>query len=140
MRNVVAAVPGSDPDLRNEWVVVGAHYDHLGLGSRGSLAPAQVGQIHHGADDNASGTSGVLEIARVAAANRQRFRRSILFMAFAGEELGLLGSAYFTNHPTIPIDRIAGMINMDMIGRLRVIASSSAASAHHRRSSPGLKS
>ena len=87
VRNVVAAVPGIDPDLRNEWVVVGAHYDHLGLGSRGSLVPSQVGQVHHGADDNASGTSGVLEIARVAAAGKPQFRRSMLFMAFAGEEL-----------------------------------------------------
>lgn len=119
VRNVVAALPGTDPELRNEWVVVGAHYDHLGLGNRGSLAPSQAGQIHHGADDNASGTSGVLEIARVAAANTPQFKRSVLFMTFAGEELGLLGSAYFTNHPTVPIDKIAGMINMDMIGRLR---------------------
>lgn len=119
VRNVVAAVPGNDPELRNEWVVVGAHYDHLGLGNRGSLAPSQVGQIHHGADDNASGTSGVLEIARVAATHKQQIKRSMLFMTFAGEELGLLGSAYFTNHPTVPIDKIAGMINMDMIGRLR---------------------
>ncbi|MBI3047219.1 MAG: M28 family peptidase [Acidobacteria bacterium] len=119
VRNVVAAVPGHDPKLRNEWVVVGAHYDHLGLGNRGSLTPSQVGQIHHGADDNASGTAGVLEIGRVAATHQQQFKRSLLFMTFAGEELGLLGSSYFTNHPTVPIAGIAGMINMDMIGRLR---------------------
>src|SRR5204863_9447498 len=71
VRNVLGAVQGTDPQLRNEWVVVGAHYDHLGLGERDSLAPSQIGQIHHGADDNASGTSGVLEMARLIARNTQ---------------------------------------------------------------------
>jgi Zn-dependent M28 family amino/carboxypeptidase len=118
VRNVLAAIPGSDPQLKNEWVVVGGHYDHLGLGERDSLAPSLIGQVHHGADDNASGTAGVLEIARVVAANPHP-RRSILFMTFAGEELGLLGSSYFVNHPTIPLDKVAAMINMDMIGRLQ---------------------
>ncbi len=119
VRNVMAALPGRDPALRDQWVVVGAHYDHLGLGERGSLAPADRGRIHHGADDNASGTSGVLELARVAVARTGGFSRSVLFATFAGEELGLLGSAYFTNHPTVPVDRMAAMINMDMIGRPR---------------------
>src|SRR6266567_3960873 len=82
------------------------------------LAPSQIGQIHHGADDNASGTSGVLELARLAAKNKQAFKRSIVFMTFAGEELGLLGSSYFVNHPTIPLENITAMINIDMIGRL----------------------
>jgi len=118
VRNVVAALPGSDPQLRDEWVVVGAHYDHLGLGDRSSLAPSQIGEIHHGADDNASGTAGVLEIARLASMNRQ-LKRSVLFMTFAGEELGLLGSAFFVSNPTIPADHIVGMINMDMIGRVQ---------------------
>jgi len=118
VKNVVAAIPGSDPALQNEWVVIGAHYDHLGLGDRNSLAPSQIGQIHHGADDNASGTSGVLEIARLAAKNKNEWKRSILFITFAGEELGLLGSSYFVNHPTIPLKDVVGMINMDMIGRL----------------------
>jgi hypothetical protein len=118
VRNVLGTIPGSDPQLRNEWIVVGGHYDHLGLGERDSLAPSQIGQIHHGADDNASGTAGVLEIARLVASNRQ-LKRSVLFMTFAGEELGLLGSSYFANHPTIPIEKIAAMINMDMIGRLQ---------------------
>jgi membrane-associated protease RseP (regulator of RpoE activity) len=104
--------------LQNEWVVVGAHYDHLGLGDQHSLAPSQIGQIHHGADDNASGTAGVLEIARLAARNKHEWKRSVLFIAFAGEELGLFGSAYFTNHPTIPLKSTVAMINMDMIGRL----------------------
>ena len=118
VRNVVGMLPGSDPALQNEVVVAGAHYDHLGLGDRNSLAPSQIGQIHHGADDNASGTSGVLELARLAAKNKQAFKRSIVFMTFAGEELGLLGSSYFVNHPTIPLENITAMINMDMIGRL----------------------
>src|SRR2546422_9776428 len=118
VKNVVAGITGSDPTLQNEWVIVGAHYDHLGLGDRNSLAPSQIGQIHHGADDNASGTAGVLELARLAAKNKQSWKRSILFMTFAGEELGLLGSSYFANHPTIPLANAAAMINMDMIGRM----------------------
>jgi Peptidase family M28/PDZ domain/PA domain len=118
VKNVLAALPGSDPALEKEWVIVGAHYDHLGLGDRSSLAPSQIGQIHHGADDNASGTSGVLEIARLAAKNRKQWKRSVLFMTFAGEEIGLLGSSYFVNHPTVPLKSVMGMINMDMIGRI----------------------
>jgi hypothetical protein len=118
VKNVVAAIPGSDPALQNEWVVVGAHYDHLGLGDQHSLAPTQIGQIHHGADDNASGTAGVLELARLAARNKHEWKRSVLFITFAGEELGLFGSAYFTNHPTIPLKSTMAMVNMDMIGRL----------------------
>jgi hypothetical protein len=118
VRNVIAALPGSEEKLKKEWVVVGAHYDHLGLGDEHSLAPSQIGQIHHGADDNASGTAGVLEFAHLASQNRPAFKRSILFMTFAGEEWGLLGSNYYVNHPTVPLDSIAGMINMDMIGRV----------------------
>ena len=119
VRNVIGAVTGSDSMLQNEWVVVGAHYDHLGLGDRNSLAPSLVGQIHHGADDNASGTSGMLELARLSSKNRQSLKRSILFMAFAGEELGLLGSSYFVNQKTnIPLRNVAAMINLDMIGRV----------------------
>jgi aminopeptidase YwaD len=118
VRNVLAGIPGSDPAMKNEWVVVGAHYDHLGLGDRNSLAPSQIGQIHHGADDNASGTSGVLEIARLAAKNKSQWKRSVLLITFAGEELGLLGSSQFVNHPTVPLNNVIGMINMDMIGRI----------------------
>jgi hypothetical protein len=118
VKNVVAAVPGTDPVLKDEWVIIGAHYDHLGLGDRNSLAPSQIGQIHHGADDNASGTAGVLEIARLAAKNRQNGKRSMVFITFAGEELGLLGSSNFVNHPPFPLKNVMGMINMDMIGRL----------------------
>jgi hypothetical protein len=119
LRNVIASVEGSDPELRDEWVIVGAHYDHLGLDGEYSLEAEGAGQIHHGADDNASGTAGVLELARVAAAQPERFGRSLLFMGFAGEEIGLLGSNHFANDPTIPIENTAAMINLDMIGRLR---------------------
>jgi aminopeptidase YwaD len=118
VKNVVAAITGSDSMLQNEWVIVGAHYDHLGLGDQNSLAPSQIGQIHHGADDNASGTAGVLELARMAARNKHEWKRSVLFITFAGEEIGLLGSSYFANHPTISLKNTMAMINMDMIGRL----------------------
>jgi len=119
IRNVMASVRGSDPQLRNEWVVIGAHYDHLGLGDpNNSLSKADVGKIHHGADDNASGTAGVLELAKLISANKQAFKRSILLMTFSGEELGLFGSNHFVNNPTVPLASIAAMINMDMIGRL----------------------
>jgi hypothetical protein len=118
VKNVVGALPGSDPALKDQWIVIGAHYDHLGLGNRNSLAPSLIGQVHHGADDNASGTAGVMELARVANAAKPQWKRSVLFMAFAGEEIGLLGSSYFVNHPTIPLGNIDAMINMDMIGRL----------------------
>jgi hypothetical protein len=119
VRNVIASVAGSDPQLKNEWVVIGAHYDHLGLGdARHEMYASDVGQIHHGADDNASGTSGVLELARLFQNNRQTLKRSVLFMTFAGEELGLFGSSHFVNKPTVPLASITAMINMDMIGRL----------------------
>jgi len=119
VRNVLGAVRGSDPTLRNEWIVVGAHYDHLGLDGEFSLDPNGDGQIHHGADDNASGTAGVLELARIAMARQAELERSVLFMTFAAEEIGLLGSSYFVNHPTVAAEDIVAMINLDMIGRIR---------------------
>jgi len=119
VKNVIAALPGSDQTLKDQWVVIGAHYDHLGLGNRNSLAPSLIGQVHHGADDNASGTAGVMELARYAMAAKPAWKRSVLFMAFAGEEIGLLGSSNFVNHPTVPLTNIDAMINMDMIGRLK---------------------
>jgi hypothetical protein len=119
VRNVLASVRGSDPRLRNEWIVIGGHYDHLGLGDpKNPMSPADMGKIHHGADDNASGTAGVLELARLIARNKQAFKRSVLLMTFAGEELGLFGSSHFVNDSTVPLPSIAAMINMDMIGRL----------------------
>ncbi|HLF84157.1 MAG TPA: M28 family peptidase [Blastocatellia bacterium] len=117
--NVVGVLPGSDPQLASEYVVIGAHYDHLGLGGPESLAAKPEGQIHHGADDNASGTTGLLEIARVLASERGKIKRSIMFIAFSGEELGLLGSGAYTKNPVIPLATTVAMLNMDMIGRLR---------------------
>jgi len=118
VRNVVASVPGSDARLKNEWIVIGGHYDHLGLGDRNAMSAADIGKIHHGADDNASGTAGVLELARLVARNKPAFKRSLVFITFAGEELGLFGSSNFVNNPTVPLSSITAMINMDMIGRL----------------------
>ena len=116
-RNVVALLPGSDPDLRHEVVVVGAHYDHLGMGGAGSLAPG-TRAIHNGADDNASGTAALLEVARILA-DGPAPRRPVLFLAFSGEERGLLGSAHYVADPTVPLDDAVAMLNMDMVGRLR---------------------
>jgi Peptidase family M28/PDZ domain/PA domain len=113
--NVLAWLPGQN----DEYVIVGAHYDHLGRGNFDSLAPSQIGQIHPGADDNASGSAGILELARLLAPQRGQFKRSILFMNFAGEELGLLGSAEWVKEPTRPLNKAVAMINMDMIGRIR---------------------
>ncbi|MEK6650694.1 MAG: M28 family peptidase [Bacteroidota bacterium] len=117
--NVVGLLEGSDPTLRNEIVVLGAHYDHLGMGGEdsGSLKPDTIA-VHNGADDNASGTAGLLELAQYFATRSPRPKRSLLFVAFSGEELGLLGSSAYVNAPTTPVDRMTAMINMDMIGRL----------------------
>ncbi|HEV8483099.1 MAG TPA: M28 family peptidase [Blastocatellia bacterium] len=117
--NVVGILQGSDPELSSEFIVIGAHYDHLGLGGSESLAAKPEGQIHHGADDNASGTSVLIELARVMSANRPKFKRSIVFIAFSGEELGLLGSAAYTRNPAVPLKSTVAMLNMDMVGRLR---------------------
>ena len=116
--NVIGILEGSDPALKNETIVIGAHYDHLGRGGEGSLAPRS-GEIHHGADDNASGTAGVLELARVLTAQRPRLKRTIVFIAFGGEEEGLLGSKYYVDHPVVPLANTVAMINMDMIGRMK---------------------
>jgi Peptidase family M28/PDZ domain/PA domain len=118
--NVIAILPGSDPKLASQCLVIGAHYDHLGLGDQHSLAPSQIGQIHHGADDNASGTSAALEVADSFAHRRPRPRHSIVFVTFAGEELGLLGSSYYTEHPpaACPLNQTLAMLNMDMVGRV----------------------
>jgi len=113
VHNVAAYWPGDAA----EYVVIGAHYDHLGLGDEHSLAPSQIGQIHPGADDNASGTAGVIELARWFS-KQPKHKRGILFLTFAGEELGLLGSGWYVNHPILPIENAVTMINMDMIGRI----------------------
>ncbi len=112
--NVIGLIEGSDPQLKNEFVVIGAHYDHVGTSIRGGEK-----QIFNGADDNASGTAGLLELAQYFAANRERIKRSLIFIAFGAEERGLIGSRHFVDNPTVPLDRIVAMVNMDMIGRLR---------------------
>jgi hypothetical protein len=111
-------VAGYLPGLTDEYIVIGAHYDHLGLGEQFSMAPSLAGTIHPGADDNASGTAGVIELARWFSTQPKQ-KRGILFLTFAGEELGLLGSSYFVNHPALALDKDVAMINMDMIGRVR---------------------
>jgi hypothetical protein len=116
--NVVGILPGSDPKLRDEAIVLGAHYDHLGRGGEGSLAPRE-GEIHHGADDNASGVAGLIELARLLSTQNPKPRRTIVFIAFSGEEEGLIGSSYYVNHPVVPLANTVAMINMDMIGRLK---------------------
>ena len=115
VNNVLAYLPGKT----DEYVIIGAHYDHLGHGNYDSLAPSQIGQIHPGADDNASGTAGVLELARVFAPLKGQLQRGVLFASFAGEELGLLGSAHWVQEPTRPLDKAVAMLNMDMIGRIK---------------------
>ena len=117
VRNVVGVLPGRDPALRHEAVVVGAHYDHLGHGEFSSLAPSKRGEVHNGANDNASGTAGILELARVFG-NASPGRRTLVLIAFSAEEAGLGGSSEYVRQPTgIAPDTVA-MINLDMIGRL----------------------
>jgi len=116
-QNVVALVPGRDPTLRNEYVVIGAHFDHLGRSAMSAMDPEARDAIRNGADDNASGTAAVLELARLFASRPAR--RSIVVAHFSGEELGLLGSQWFVDHPVVPLDRVVAMVNFDMVGRLR---------------------
>jgi len=114
-RNVCGLLPGTDARLRKEYLVIGAHYDHVGLGMSGSRTPGRRGEIHNGADDNASGTSALLEL--IEAFSKKPTKRSILFLAFDAEEKGLLGSKAWTKKPTRSLGRIAAMINLDMVGR-----------------------
>jgi hypothetical protein len=117
--NVVGHLPGNDPDLAGEYVLVGAHMDHLGEGmNTGSRGGADArGDIHNGADDNASGTAGVLGLARVLAGQREELRRTVVFVLYSGEEWGLLGSRHFAEEPPLPLEGLVAAINMDMIGR-----------------------
>jgi hypothetical protein len=117
LKNVIGVLEGKGP-LADETVVVGAHYDHLGYGERGSLARG-VKAIHYGADDNASGTVAVLELARRFAEIPDRQGRRLVFILFSGEEQGLLGSRYYCEHPVFPLEKTAVMVNFDMVGRLR---------------------
>jgi hypothetical protein len=116
--NIIGVLPGSDPVLRETAIVVGAHYDHLGLGGEYSLAPSRYGEIHPGADDNASGTAGLILLAR-AFARTGGAKRTLIFAAFSAEELGFVGSSYYAKSPPIPLQRTVAMVNLDMIGRLK---------------------
>jgi hypothetical protein len=117
VKNVVGVLAGSG-ELADETIVIGAHYDHLGLGGSGSLAP-WTSAIHNGADDNASGTATLIEAARRLAAHPDKPRRRLVFIAFTGEERGLLGSAHYTREPRFPLEKTVAMFNLDMVGRLK---------------------
>ncbi|MCS7230466.1 MAG: M20/M25/M40 family metallo-hydrolase [Candidatus Kryptonium sp.] len=116
--NVIGYIEGSNPELKNEYIIIGAHYDHLGWGGQGSLIPDTVA-IHNGADDNASGTSGLLELAEYFSNNRKKLNRTLVFIAFTAEEEGTIGSGYYVKNPSFPLEKTIAMINMDMIGRLK---------------------
>ena len=123
-QNVIALLPPPELTDDTEYVVVGAHYDHIGYGEIGSLARKdEEGQIHNGADDNASGTAVVLELAATLSEASQeypeKFNRGVIFALWSGEELGLIGSTHFVNHPIVPLDKVAAYLNFDMVGRLR---------------------
>ncbi len=118
--NILGLLQGNDPVLKNQYIIIGAHYDHLGMGGMGSgsRVPDTIA-VHHGADDNASGVAALIELAEKFAAHKADLKRSILFIAFSAEEEGLLGSKYFTDHPVIDLKNVDAMINLDMIGRLK---------------------
>lgn len=122
VKNVVGVLPGRGA-LADEAVILGAHYDHLGRGTRGyagmSLDSAATDKIHNGADDNASGTTALIEIARNLAARQADSRRTFVFIAFTAEELGTIGAAHYVNNPARPLSQSTAMLNFDMVGRLR---------------------
>lgn len=115
--NVIGFIEGNDQILKNEFIVLGAHYDHLGLGGPSSKSDKR-NAIHYGADDNASGTSALLEIAEKIVSQKGKLKRSVIFIAFGAEEQGLLGSKHFVENPLVPLSQIKLMINMDMVGRM----------------------
>ncbi len=116
--NVVAKIEGADPQLKNEYIVIGAHYDHLGYGGPGSGSrQPDTNAIHFGADDNASGTAAIIELAERLNANKDKIKRSILVLSFSAEETGLNGSKFFTQNPLVDLKQIKFMFNFDMIGR-----------------------
>ena len=133
VKNVVGYLPGKNKD---EYVVVGAHYDHLGYGGIGSLRRRSTttrstatarGEIHNGADDNASGTTALMALA-AQMSRHEKPQRSLIFIAFTGEEEGLLGSRYFVEHPPVPLAKIDVMLNLDMVGRIRTAGEHAASS------------
>ena len=117
VKNVIGVLEGEGP-LKDETIVIGAHYDHVGLGGPGSLAPGSK-EVHNGADDNASGTVSLIELARRLSARKTKLPRRLVFIAFTAEELGLIGSARYVANPVFPLDKTIAMFNMDMVGRLR---------------------
>jgi Zn-dependent M28 family amino/carboxypeptidase len=119
--NVVGALPARDGSQHAaEWVVVGAHYDHLGHGGTSASRAPGAREIHPGADDNASGTAMLLEVARRLSRARSRPERNVAFVAFGAEEIGTIGSRHFVDHPPVPMGSVVAMINADMVGRLRM--------------------
>jgi acetylornithine deacetylase/succinyl-diaminopimelate desuccinylase-like protein len=117
-RNLIAVLPGSDPELRHEVILIGAHYDHVGRGNQSnSLGP--IGYIHNGADDNASGTAALLELADAFASLKPAPRRTLVFAFWDAEEIGLLGSKHWVANPTHPLKNLRLVVNTDMLGRLR---------------------
>lgn len=117
-QNVGGYIEGNDPVLKDQYIVIGAHFDHLGWGPTGSLYREAEPKIHYGADDNASGTAALLELAEKFTSIKSELKRSVVFVSFSGEELGLLGSSYFTDHSSIPVEKFVTMLNLDMVGRL----------------------
>ena len=119
-RNVVMLLPGEDAKLKDEYLIFGGHFDHLGMGGPGSSSRAvdTVG-VHHGADDNASGVAMMMEVAGKFAGTKNSHKRSLVFMAFTGEEEGLLGSKYFTENSGMNLSKVNLMVNFDMVGRLK---------------------
>ena len=133
-RNVLGIIPGRDPQLKHECILIGGHYDHVGYGTaRNSFGPT--GSIHNGADDNASGTAGVLEVMQAFTALSEPPRRSVLFAFWDGEEKGLLGSKHWATYPTVPLKHVVFVFNADMIGRLR----GNRVEVFGTRSAPGLR-
>ena len=117
--NIVGILPGSDPILKDENIVIGAHYDHVGFGHYGTRDSSAEGQIHYGADDNASGTAVLLQLAERLSRSQSKPARTIVFAAFSGEELGLHGSRHYVNNPPLSLSSTTAMLNLDMVGRLR---------------------
>ncbi|GIV02957.1 MAG: hypothetical protein KatS3mg015_1787 [Fimbriimonadales bacterium] len=116
-RNVIAILPGNDPTLANQYIVIGAHIDHIGHGETGALARDANDDIYNGADDNSSGTATVLELAKYFSRTKSN-SKTLVFQLYSGEELGLVGSRYWVAHPTVDLKAITAMINLDMVGNL----------------------
>jgi aminopeptidase YwaD len=119
-RNIAMLLPGEDETLKNEYIIFGAHFDHLGMGGPGSSSRAvDTIAVHHGADDNASGVAMMLELAEKFAQTKGSHKRSIICVAFSGEEMGLLGSKYYADNAGIDLSKVNAMINLDMVGRFQ---------------------